>query len=604
MPKSPLEAAQWYATRGFYVVPIPPEEKGPQLKDWPELRLKTEDLPKYFNGAPSNLGVILGESYGTCDIDLDCPEAIAAAAEFLPVTGMIFGRKSARAAHHFYRCDPPLRTKKFLDPIIPDKDEGTLVELRCLKADGNIGLQTVVPPSVHPSGEQIEFEPGYDKEPANTDAAVLQKAVAHIAAAAMLARYWPGEGSGRNAAFIALAGALARAGWSLDEVVAFIRAIYRVLWGHKADLYRAKAEAEATYKKRKEGGHTTGRPSLTDHVDKRAVDVAFEWLGVRAAAEQAPASRVTVPRAMGMEDLMNDATITRPELLIEGILPRFGLAVIGGRPKDGKSWLACQIAIAVVTGQALGGWLRVHHAGRVQLWALEDQFALTKDKVIKLLRGACPDGLNDLKVIEELAKPVLSGGDQIIRAMLDESPAEVLILDSLFKLTGASQPQYDITQRDYDVLDRLRKIAIERRLLVIVIMHTKKGAAGGNPIENLLGTSGTTAVPDMLAELKRFRDGGKLTVVGRSVPSEDYRVDWHGGPDEWGWTISAQGEEAAGGETQDDVLAYLEAQGAANPANIANGVKKTFKAVWNALLRLQERRKVIRRTDRKWELVK
>ena len=312
---------------------------------------------------------------------------------------------------------------------------------------------------------------------------------------------------------------------------------------------------------------------------------------------------IAIPRAIGMEELMDDTSITCPEMLIESFLPRYGLAVIGGRPKDGKSWLANQVAIAVATGQHLGGWLRVLHPGRVHLWALEDQFALTKDKVLKLLHGTRPDGLRDLKIIAELAKPVLAGGDQIIKAMLDQQPAELVILDSLFKLTGASQPQYDITQRDYDVLDRLRKIALERHCLFVVVMHTKKGSTGGNPIENLLGTSGTTAVPDVLMELKRFKDGGKLTVVGRAVACEDFRIDWHGGPDEWGWTIGAQGEEAASGETQDEVLAYLEAQGSTTPAVIARETRKSFRAVWGALQRLHGRGKVVR-VGRKWELAR
>ena len=310
---------------------------------------------------------------------------------------------------------------------------------------------------------------------------------------------------------------------------------------------------------------------------------------------------IATPKATAMESLLDDNSITQPQMLVEGILLRQGLGVLGGRPKDGKSWLANQIALAVVTGQALGGWLQVNHQGRVQLWALEDRLPLTKDKVLKLLGGTRPAGLRNLNVIEELSKPVLSGGDQIIRAKLEEQPADLVILDSLFKLTGASQPQYDICQKDYDVLDRLRKIAIELHCFFLVVMHSKKNSAGSNPVENLLGTSGITAVPDVLMELKRFKDAGKLTVVGRSIPCEDFRMDWHGGPDEWGWTIGAQGEEASGGETQDEVLTYLEAQGSTTPAVIARETRKSFRSVWSALLRLQGRGKVVR-AGRKWEL--
>jgi hypothetical protein len=526
MPMMPLEAAAFYLERGLHPIPIPARQKAPIIENWPALTLTADELPKYFNGRPQNLGIILGDEYGTADVDLDCHEAIAAAREMLPETGMIFGRQSKPSSHYFYRSDPPIRSKRFLDPVT----KACLAELRCQKSDGSIGLQTVVPPSVHPEGESIRFEPGFDKHPANVDAVTLHAAVAKVAAVSVLARHWPGEKGGRNQAFIALAGALARGGWALDQAIAFHRALYRVLWGSRADLEASKAEVIATYEKHGGGFRTTGKRSLADLVDRRVIGIAFTWLGIQAVSVQSSPPPITIPRTINMEDLMDDKTISQPELMIEAILPKCGLAVIGGRPKDGKSWFACQIALAVVTGQALGGWLRVLHHGRVQLWALEDQFALTKDKVSKLLRGTRPDGLNDLRVIEELSKPVLAGGDQIIQSTLDQHPAELVILDSLFKLTGASQPQYDVTQRDYDVLDRLRKIGVGRGCLFLIIMHTKKGSTGGNPIENLLGTSGTTAVPDALIELKRFRDGGRLTVVGRSVPAEDYEIKWHGGP--------------------------------------------------------------------------
>jgi RecA-family ATPase len=57
----------------------------------------------------------------------------------------------------------------------------------------------------------------------------------------------------------------------------------------------------------------------------------------------------------------------------------------------------------------------------------------------------------------------------------------LLILDSLFKLTGADKQSNDISQRDYEVIDRVRKIAIEFNCAAAIVMHTKKGARGGNP---------------------------------------------------------------------------------------------------------------------------
>lgn len=606
------DLAALYIARGLRPIPIPFREKAPKIENWPSLRIATADVPTYFNGAPANIGLILGDEYGTADVDLDCGEAIAMAAEFLPDTAMVFGRKARPASHYFYRCDPPVRSKRFLDPV----NKGCLVELRCQKADGSVGLQTVVPPSTHESGEPIRFEHGRDGHPGNVDAAVLQAAVAKIAAASLLARHWPGPKTGRNAAFLALAGALARGGWPLEDAVIFHRAIYRALWGAGTDLEACRAEVTATYEKHAGGFETTGKRSVQDLVDKRAVQTAFSWLGIvlttlpRDADAPPPkrtvsTARVVQPHSVCMEDLMCDDSIEIPELMVEALVPKCGLVLLGGRPKEGKSWLACQIALSVITGQALGGWLEVREPARVQLWALEDQYALTKDKVSKLLGGTHPDGLRDMQVFAELQRPVLGGGDQIIRTALQEHPAELIILDSLFKLTGAQQPNGDICQRDYDVIDRIRKIAIEHNCAAVVVMHTKKGSRGGNPVENIIGTSGTSAAADAVMELKRTSvSEGKLTVVGRLVPQENYELAWHPGPDVWGWTIESTGDETSLGETSQEVLAYLAAQGPSKPATIAAALRRSFGSVWMALQRLQERGKVLRGKDKRWDAVK
>jgi hypothetical protein len=182
------------------------------------LRITAETAPQFFNGKDSNIGVILGDDYGSTDIDLDSEEAIWAAQELLPQTRFIFGRKSKPKSHYFYRVDPPIRSKRFLDPV----NRQCLIELRCRKSDDTAGLQTVVPWSVHPSGERIEFEPGFDGAPANIDAEVLERAVARVAAAALLARHLAGRGRAERGVH--------RAGWrvgarglSEDDAVAFHR---------------------------------------------------------------------------------------------------------------------------------------------------------------------------------------------------------------------------------------------------------------------------------------------------------------------------------------------------------------------------------------------
>ena len=286
---SPLDAALRWIRRGFSPVPVPHMSKGPVIKEWQRIEMTTDQAPQYFNGAPQNIGVLLGDKFGSTDVDCDCAEAITAARELLPETGLIFGRQSKPFSHYFYRSDPALRTAQFLDPL----DRSTLVELRGLSSGGSIGLQTVVPPSTHQSGEQVRFEEGFDGAPSNIDGEVLSVAVRRVAAAALLARHWPEQG-GRHSAFLALAGMHVRAGCSVNDAMAFHRVIYRCLWPDDPELGAADTEVRSTFEKHAGGGEITGVPTMLGFLDKKVVDTALRWVGI----DQVPLREVnTVTRA-------------------------------------------------------------------------------------------------------------------------------------------------------------------------------------------------------------------------------------------------------------------------------------------------------------------
>ena len=161
-----LVVAQHYTKRGWSVVPIPFQSKKPVITAWQKLRLTEADLPQYFNGAPQNLGLLTGApSQWIVDVDLDHKLAIELADEYLPDTPAVFGRAGKPRSHRLYRVTSPIATKKY-----QSMSEGMLVELR------STGCQTVLPPSVHPSGESIEWEQP-DADPAEIEAEVLFEAV-------------------------------------------------------------------------------------------------------------------------------------------------------------------------------------------------------------------------------------------------------------------------------------------------------------------------------------------------------------------------------------------------------------------------------------------
>ncbi len=64
--------AESYLRRGLSVVPIPEGRKRPVIPSWQTLRLRLEELDRYFYGRPQNIGILLGEPSGwVVDVDLD-----------------------------------------------------------------------------------------------------------------------------------------------------------------------------------------------------------------------------------------------------------------------------------------------------------------------------------------------------------------------------------------------------------------------------------------------------------------------------------------------------------------------------------------------------
>jgi len=211
MVTSTPEAARRYVEGGWAVIPIPTGSKSPNLSDWTKLRIPAEDVPSRFNDY-GNVGVLLGEpSRGLVDADLDSAQAIALAPHFLPTTNAVFGRASKQRSHLLYLVEPAPATVRFCDT-----DGTSLLELR------STGAQTIFPPSVHPSGEAIKWE--QDGEPAHVELDELRRAMRRLAAATLLVRHYPAEGS-RHELALAISGALIRAGWTPEAIANFLRAV-------------------------------------------------------------------------------------------------------------------------------------------------------------------------------------------------------------------------------------------------------------------------------------------------------------------------------------------------------------------------------------------
>jgi hypothetical protein len=209
-------------------------------------------------------------SSNLADTDLDCDEAIAAGTHILPATRAKFGR-GGKTTHWLNRvATGTVGYMKLNDPVLSGS-EATIVELRWSDTDPKTGEllphQSVFPPSLHQSGETVEWID--EDEPDEVDGAELAAAVRRVGAVTLIARYArPKE---RHQLVLLLGNLGVRAGMSDAAAEQFITAVFAAR--RDADMLeridngeasRAVADARKRVANKK---HTAGLPTMRAELD-------------------------------------------------------------------------------------------------------------------------------------------------------------------------------------------------------------------------------------------------------------------------------------------------------------------------------------------------
>lgn len=249
-----IEAVQ----RGYQPVPIRAKQKIPTVQAWTRLKWDTakqaeEDFRKWHDVGMTNVGVLLGEpSGGLVDVDLDHPKTVRLKDHFLPMTPMRTGRTGSPNSHYWYKVKPGTLqgTRRHKMP-----DGSVSVELR------STGAQTVIPPSVHPSGERYRWQGspwGGDEGPLEVDGQELALRVALLGMTTAIIENWPEEG-GRHEAYLALVGGLLRRGdhgvepvWR-DNIAGLVAAIVEATGDEEGADSRIHQTVRTTIKRLEEG---------------------------------------------------------------------------------------------------------------------------------------------------------------------------------------------------------------------------------------------------------------------------------------------------------------------------------------------------------------
>lgn len=247
------QAVAHYRAAGWAAIRVQPASKAP-IGEW---RDRTDEAAQFADG--ENVGVRLGEpSGGLVDVDLDCDEAVRLAPLFLPETST-FGRPSKLRSHWLYQC-PGLRTRK------PSRCH---IEIR------STGVQTVLPPSIHESGEQIAWT---DSTPlVAIGETELLRCVGKLIVATLVARAWPELTGNRHDAVLALAGALWHEGLSADDAAALLLPAMELDGSAAEHREQAIRDTWSDDTDRNRYGWPTVA-TLVGELEAKAIERAVEWI--------------------------------------------------------------------------------------------------------------------------------------------------------------------------------------------------------------------------------------------------------------------------------------------------------------------------------------
>lgn len=520
--ESSTQAAVEAWRRGWRPLPIRSEQKSPHISSWPRLKIDTEqEVVERFDAwsgeGARNIGLILGQpSGGLVDVDIDHFSASRLKSHFLPPTAMRSGRSGRPASHFWYVCDTALPgTRNYRMP-----DKSVSVELR------STGGQTLVPPSIHPSGEAYrwEGEPWGGKEgPARVDGRALAVQVALLAMGAVLIDEWPKKG-GRHDAYLALAGGLLRFGrgvhpWWERNIGILIGALADATHDEDGPEARVREAVATTVSRLRADGRAVGFPRLSEIIGPNHAELVrrmaseveslagFDGKPTRdhqeedeedeapIASDLPPEERDPLGERLGTWEpvdlepyLFGEVKRPQPTVLVRddghGLFYSGRVNSLYGQSEAAKSW------IALIACQQ-----EMEKGERVMYLDFEDEPSFTIERLQRLGSGdddirhqftyvRPEDPLEDMQKNRfGQASPTSVGrlNRELFTSALERIDPTLIIVDGMTVLYGLhALDSNDAVSTDI-ITSWLKRLCRNGRSTVIVIDHTGKSPGRGSP---------------------------------------------------------------------------------------------------------------------------
>lgn len=240
-----------------------------------------------------------------------------------------------------------------------------------------------------------------------------------------------------------------------------------------------------------------------------------------------------------------------------------GLAVLGGPPKLGKSWLCYQLALSVAGGADLFG--QDTAASDVLMLALEDGERRAQSRLGRLAMGA-PERLHFAYEWPRMDK----GGAEEIERWCQGRKHPLVLVDTLQKLRPPGVRGANAYEADYAFTAELHRLAHRLGITLLAVLHMRKGGANdADWLEGISGSVGNVSAADTILALKRPRGDASafIHVTGRDVAEAELALRFDGGR----WSCLGDAAQVRMTERERAILAAMAAAGPAgiSPAELA-----------------------------------
>lgn len=487
-----------YARLGWEVFPLANRGKTPTTRRGVlDATSDEETVKQWWTSRPeANIGARPPE--GTLVLDIDSAEAMMMLRHLdydLPTT---VTAKTARGLHLWYRHS--------IEGLGPRSALMDGVDVRAGSS------YVVVPPSIHPSGVEYEWEDG--QSPTESDMAEAPE---------WLVEELTRE-DGKPSVSLDVKGILSgvQEGGRDDALFRYACRLRRMRL--KEDEARVLVHEMAS------------RCSPPFPPDEADVKLRQAWKFPEGKEEEeaaeASAERAT-RRIIPIEELMA-TTYEEPVWVVPGLIPS-GLVVLAASPKIGKSFLAQNMAIAVSNGGVILGTRRVNQ-GEVLYLDLEQPPRKAKQRLQMTMRNDPAAVATGILFAFEWERFDKGGLEQLDEFLARHPRITMVVIDVLAKVVGDLPSHGNIYEQEYRRYHDLKAVFDRHNVAGICIHHDTKSKEG-DPIDRVSGSRALVAAADAILVLQRPRgkSEGTLYCTGREIEDAMREVKWC--PQTFQWTL-------------------------------------------------------------------